>query len=152
MALWADVAVRKWPASAISLEMAPSGSLPNMRGKSKLYEKYAFFENVPFSRKALDIIQSGALDEFASTLAEEVVNLESPVGNDLFAKDILHHAVLGTLNIVAPFLHQNSDIQSLSQFTKENEFMFVDQVLSCMGFFNEDGFVVTKKARRAASI
>ena len=80
------------------------------------------------------------------------MDLEAPIGNGLFAKDILYHACLGTLKMIS-FMLEDSHTLNLADM----ELMSVDQVLKGMGFDNpnepdEDAAEANKRGRTAANI
>ncbi|WOH09190.1 hypothetical protein DCAR_0728645 [Daucus carota subsp. sativus] len=107
------------------------------KGKEKMYKEFAFYDDGRLSARAMEIINSGCLDKIAPVFAEEVIDLESHVGNGFFAKDVLHYAVLGTLEIVLPLIQNTFPAVTPTVVVKEPEFMPVNEVLSSMGFLNE---------------
>ncbi|KAL1807706.1 hypothetical protein ACET3Z_024696 [Daucus carota] len=83
---------------------------------------------------------------------KKALDLEAPIGNGLFAKDILYHACLGTLQMIS-FMLEDSHTPNLADM----ELMLVDQVLKGMGFDNpnepdEDAAEANKRGRTAANI
>lgn len=69
------------------------------KDKEKSYEEYAFFANGSFTQKAIAVLDSGSL-HFSSVFGDPDLDLETFVGNGLFAKDLLQHACLDTLGLV----------------------------------------------------
>ncbi|WOG87035.1 hypothetical protein DCAR_0206255 [Daucus carota subsp. sativus] len=101
------------------------------KGKDKVLEHFSFNENGVFAQKAVRIMDEGKLSRFSPAFGSSVVNMNAAVGKEIYARDILHHAILGTLKAVIPklyvsnpsFLHNDVDY-----------LMSVDQVLELMGF------------------
>ncbi|KAL1827848.1 hypothetical protein ACET3Z_006260 [Daucus carota] len=113
------------------------------KGKEKMYKEFAFYDDGKLSARALEIIDSGCLNQIAPVFAEKVIDLESRVGN-------------GTLEIVLPLIQNTFPALDSSVKVKEQELMPVDEVLTAMGFLNdqecmEDG-LMGKRSKRASSV
>uniref|UniRef100_A0A164TGS9 RNase H type-1 domain-containing protein n=1 Tax=Daucus carota subsp. sativus TaxID=79200 RepID=A0A164TGS9_DAUCS len=81
------------------------------KGKDMLYGGYAFYSNGSFSRKAVEILESGMLAEISPVFAQKNVNLEAHVGKGLLAKDILNYAMLGCLYVAVAILQKPNSPQ-----------------------------------------
>ncbi|KAL1826922.1 hypothetical protein ACET3Z_005334 [Daucus carota] len=103
------------------------------QGKVTGYEAYAFYDDGAFSRRAIEVLDSGALLHFAPSFGEAELNLEAHVKNGFFAKDILHHACLGTLRMVE-FMLGDSFAQVLVDGGNASDLMPFDQVEAALGF------------------
>ncbi|WOH12509.1 hypothetical protein DCAR_0832013 [Daucus carota subsp. sativus] len=135
------------PGGSNSLAVVNEGK---MKCKGKMFQGYAFNDNGFISSKAVGILNSGCLSSFAPTFANEVVNLEAPVGKGLFAKDVLHHVCLDSLNVISAILNPPVSPPPLPEAA--GILMPVDQMLICMGFDSSSPLHAPKKARRAASV
>ncbi|KAL1811539.1 hypothetical protein ACET3Z_021604 [Daucus carota] len=82
-------------------------------GKTTGYETFAFYDDGALSRRAIDILDSGALLKFAPFFGDAELNLEAHVKNGFFVKDILHYACLDTLGLVE-FMLVDSYIQDFT--------------------------------------
>ncbi|WOG89184.1 hypothetical protein DCAR_0208420 [Daucus carota subsp. sativus] len=99
-----------------------SPQLLSKKGKERLYAEYAFYDNGVLSEKAEKILDAGYLGEYAATFLDNNLDLEAPVGNGLFAKDVLHYACLGILELAVPK-------RSMPSPQSASEFMPVEQLL-----------------------
>ena len=123
------------------------------KGKDKLYEGFAFFENGMFSAKAIRALKAGYLAEYSPAFGVKSVNLEAPVGKGLFAEDILHHACLDTLTIVGQVLQSPPPLMVDLPFLDDLELLPVDGLLVEMGLEPSEEVqqvVVSKKRGREA--
>ena len=107
----------------------------SVKGKERAYDELAFYNNGSLTKKAISILDSGALLQFSPVFGNPVLDLEAHIGNGLFAKDILHHACLDTLGIVSSVL-SNMECAKASnlQDLEDMGLMSVNSVLSEMGF------------------
>ncbi|KAL1808091.1 hypothetical protein ACET3Z_025081 [Daucus carota] len=112
---------------------------PVDKGKEKLYKDYSFSDNGIMSQKALKILNSKELVKFADTFGMEVINLDAPVGRGLYAKDLLHHAVNGTLKEVSSMLAGDRVDHGNLMELHLPQLMRLDQVLATMGFKGPNG-------------
>ncbi|KAL1808096.1 hypothetical protein ACET3Z_025086 [Daucus carota] len=132
---------------------AASGSGVQGKGKGKMYEDYAFYDNGNLSRKAVTILDSGSLLHFSDVFGNPILDLEAHVGSGLCAKDILHYAVLDSLSIFEPMLEDKRPfLADMMMSWKELELMPVNSVLSSMGFDESVPNPPPKKLCRAASV
>lgn len=60
-----------------------------------------------------------------------MINLDAEVGNGVYARDVLHHALLGTMHVIIPKLHVPRKSVNLEDF---KGLMSVEEVLELMGF------------------
>ncbi|WOH06468.1 hypothetical protein DCAR_0625896 [Daucus carota subsp. sativus] len=131
--------VRHVPTRAISRDTGGSSSAlinsfarQNFKGKTTGYETFAFYDDGALSRRAIDILDSGALMKFAPFFADVELNLEAHVKNGFFVKDILHYACLDTLGLVE-FMLVDSYIQDFNAVPDDSVLMPFDQVGINMG-------------------
>ena len=61
-----------------------------------------------------------------------MTNLDAVVGNGIFAKDVLHHAMLGSMHTIIPKLFVPRSSSILEDIN--GAFLTVEQVLALMGF------------------
>ena len=101
------------------------------KGKNKVLEHFSFNENGVFAQKAVRIMDDGKLSRFYPVFGNSVVNLNAAVGKEIYSRDILHHAILGTLKAVIPNLYVSQP--SLLR-NDVDQLMTVDQVLELLGF------------------
>ncbi|KAL1811319.1 hypothetical protein ACET3Z_021384 [Daucus carota] len=111
--------------------------------------------------KAVEILESGSLLHYSDVFGDKNLDLEVHVANGMYAKDILHHAVLDTLGMFESKLVDRHPFIADIVRSKKHEFMPVDTVISLMGLKDgSDSTVkdddsmqpVKKKARRAANV
>ena len=146
-----------WSNDPILAKISPfkpsaSTSTDRGKGKAKMYEGYAFYENGTLSKRAVEILESGALLHFSDVFANRPLDLEAHVNNGLYAKDILHYAVLDCLGMFEHMLVDKHPF--VADIVKKNELdlMPVSSVLSLMGYDDTDTKPPSKKSRRAASV
>lgn len=130
-----------------------------MKGKDKLYQEFSFYDNGRMSERAVEVIQSGCLVPFSPTFGNDIIDLEAPVGFGFHAKDVLHHAVQGTLTIFSDILKRYEEMDRQFRAKHSDELLPVGQVVSAMGSKDASGSISvqlesesSKKARRASSI
>ncbi|KAL1804916.1 hypothetical protein DCAR_0830701 [Daucus carota subsp. sativus] len=101
------------------------------KGKSKVMEHFSFYENGLFAKKAIRIMEDGKLSRYSPAFDNQVVNLNAAVGKEIYARDILHHALLGNLKALIPKLYVSNP-----GFPQDDvdHLMSVDRVLELMGF------------------
>ncbi|KAL1811982.1 hypothetical protein ACET3Z_022047 [Daucus carota] len=86
----------QWP-----LPLKPSMSKSDIKGKSKMYEEYAFWNDGVLSNRAVEILNSGELTDYSNLFNERLLDLEAPIRNGFLVKDVLHHACLGSLKLIS---------------------------------------------------
>ncbi|WOH16103.1 hypothetical protein DCAR_0935652 [Daucus carota subsp. sativus] len=101
------------------------------KGKNKVLEHFSFNENGVFGQKAIRIMDKGKLGCYSSVFDNPEVNMNAAVGKEIYSRDILHHALLGTLKSVIPKLYVS--LPSLLG-NDVDQLMSVDQVLDLLGF------------------
>ena len=129
-----------------------STSADQRKGKAKMYEGYAFYEDGKLSNPAVEILESGALLHFSDVFANRVLDLEAHVLNGFYAKDILHYAVLDCLSMFENMFVDRHPFVADIVNTNELDLMPVSSVLSLMGYDDSDTQPPSKKSRRAASV
>ncbi|WOG81868.1 hypothetical protein DCAR_0101023 [Daucus carota subsp. sativus] len=72
------------------------------KGKAKVMEHYSFNDKGLFTEKAVKAMTDGSLCRYSPVFNGEVVNLDAVVGNGIYARDILHHAIIGTMHVIIP--------------------------------------------------
>ncbi|WOG92781.1 hypothetical protein DCAR_0312057 [Daucus carota subsp. sativus] len=68
------------------------------KGKSKLYKDYAFNDDGVVCPRAIKMMEEGKLAGFNDFFKHEVVDMDVPLLSGIYARDVLHHAVQGTLH------------------------------------------------------
>ena len=101
------------------------------KGKTKVMEHYSFNNKGLFSVKAVKALSNGSLGRYSPVFNDQVVNLNAVVGNGIYARDILHHAVIGTLRVIIPKLYASNPVCPMSEV---DELMTVEQALTLLGF------------------
>ncbi|WOH11191.1 hypothetical protein DCAR_0830671 [Daucus carota subsp. sativus] len=122
------------------------------KGKAKMYDEYAFYDNGKLSMRAIEMLDSGALLHFSDVFGEKVLDLESHVSNGFFAKDILHYAVLDTLGMFEHMLEDKHPSVADIVSAKKIDLMPVNSVLSLMKFEEDPPHPSSKRSRRASSV
>lgn len=128
----------------------------SVKGKAKIYHDYSFYQDGSLSERAIALLENGSLVHISDVFANDVIDLEAPVGMGYFAKDILHHVINGTLPEVVLYLKKGE--MGLPSFVIDGveELMQVEQVLREMGFQEGDplsfGHAVAKCRRHGASV
>ncbi|WOG83242.1 hypothetical protein DCAR_0102417 [Daucus carota subsp. sativus] len=122
------------------------------KGKAKMYEDYAFYDDGHLSKRAMELLDSGALLHYSDAFGEKVIDLETHVANGFFAKDILHYAVLDTLGMLESMLEDKHPLVADIVSSKKMELMPVDSVLTLMGLDEDASQPSNKRARRASSV
>ncbi|WOG86223.1 hypothetical protein DCAR_0205424 [Daucus carota subsp. sativus] len=123
------------------------------KGKNKEYEEFAFWDNGVLSTRAIEILESGALTHYSPAFYDRYLDLEAHVSNGFLVKDILHHACLGTLELIS-FMLVGNHAPNLA------ELMPMDNVSPGMGLGTvpeqavmvAEDVLANKRARRASSI
>lgn len=127
------------PARAFRASEVPSVALSHpafahaRKGKAKDYETYSFYDNGAFTRRAIEVLNSGALLQFHPSFGESELNLEAHVMNGFCVKDILHHACLDTLGMVQ-FMLEDSFAQAPADGDHDSDLMPYDQVEAALDF------------------
>ena len=101
------------------------------KDKEKVMEHYSFNDKGIFTEKAVKAMTSGSLSRFSPVFNGEMVDLNVVVGRGIYARDILHHAVIGTMRVIIPKLYVSNHVRPLAEV---DELMTVNQVLSLLGF------------------
>ncbi|KAL1824246.1 hypothetical protein ACET3Z_011024 [Daucus carota] len=101
------------------------------KGKDKVLAHYAFGNNGALRPEAVKIIDSGKLTCYSDEFAKKVINLDAVVGNGIYAKDVLHHALKGTLQKIIKRLYVTP--KPADHLKEISGFMTVEQVLAMMG-------------------
>ncbi|KAL1832420.1 hypothetical protein ACET3Z_002071 [Daucus carota] len=101
------------------------------KGKDKVLAHYAFGNNGALRPEAVKILDSGKLSCYSDEFAKQVVNLDAVVGNGIYAKDVLHHALKGTLQKIIKRLYVAP--KPADHLEEISGFMTVEQVLAMMG-------------------
>lgn len=125
------------------------------KGKSKMYEGYAFCDNGTLNQKAIEMLDSGALLHYSPVFGSKILDLEAPVANGLLAKDILHYAVQSILGLFENVLEDKHPFVADITKLENMDLMPVNSMLSLMDFENSPNSEVSppkKKVRRAASV
>lgn len=68
-----------------------------MKGKQKVLDDYAFNADGILSQDAVKLLDSGSLNHISKCFKKQVIDMEEQVFKGVYVKDILHNAVLGTL-------------------------------------------------------
>ena len=76
---------------------------------------------------------------FSPTFGNDVIDLEVPVGFGFHAKDVLHHAVEGTLTIFFDILKRYEEMDKQFRAKHSDEFLPVGQVVSPIGSKDASG-------------
>ncbi|KAL1822717.1 hypothetical protein ACET3Z_009495 [Daucus carota] len=149
------------PNMGLAFKSAAYMSGTHGKGKMKLYEGYAFYDNGFLSKRAVEILESGSLLHYSDVFGDKNLDLEVHVANGMYTKDILHHAVLDTLGMFESKLVDRHPFIADIVSSKKHEFMPVDTVISLMGLKDDSDSAVhddvsmqpvKKKVRRAASV
>ena len=101
------------------------------KGKDKVYEHFSFNDNGLISSRALHALESNHLSDHSPEFSKDVINLDAPVGTGIYARDVLHHAVTGSLQSIIPKLYVSNPFSRDFDLKK---LMSVDKVLALMGF------------------
>lgn len=101
------------------------------KGKNKVFEHFSFNDNGVLSQKAVRALDKGQLSNYSPEFGKQVINLNAVAGIGIYARDILHHALLGSLRTIIPKLYVSNPIRVSDEM--EN-LMSVDEVLALFGF------------------
>ncbi|WOG86212.1 hypothetical protein DCAR_0205413 [Daucus carota subsp. sativus] len=101
------------------------------KGKEKVYATFSFNNNGALHPTAVKLLDEGKLTRFSEEFAKQVVDLDTAVGNGIFARDVLHHAMMGTMKSIIPKIYVPKNRPVLENI---NGLMSVEQVLVLMGF------------------
>lgn len=85
-------------------KLLPPSPLAADKGKSKVLSSYSFNDNGILNSQAMQLLDGGKLSCFSSELAKKEVNMEAVVGKGIHAKDVLHHALNGSMESIIPKL------------------------------------------------
>ncbi|WOH04731.1 hypothetical protein DCAR_0624143 [Daucus carota subsp. sativus] len=117
----------------ISWNLNPANYDPSGKYKKKLYEGSSFNKNGAFSDVAINILNDGTLHGLPDIFSSQVVDLDAPVDYGMYGRDLLHHAVNGTLQ---EFMRGSRMMGEMVK--KRYILMDVDEVLEAMGMASRD--------------
>ncbi|KAL1802802.1 hypothetical protein ACET3Z_031449 [Daucus carota] len=120
------------PPSPKKRKLIPACTTPIDKGKEKMYSSYSFNNNGVLRSEAIKLLENGKLGCYADEFTKQVVNLEAVVGEGIFAKDVLHHAIMGIMHKIVPKLYISPSRSSWRDDV--SGLMSVEQVLALMGF------------------
>lgn len=123
-------------------------SLEQNKGKEKLMEGYAFNVDGVLSAEAVCILDEGKLAVYSEVFKKKPVDLDEVVGDGVYVKDVMHHAILGSVASVLPKLNVFKSQAGCSVMDEVGDFIKVDQVLKLMGFDKEIGVVIKDVTRK----
>ena len=122
------------------LKTVKANTLHAIKGKEKIYAHFSFNDAGALHPKAVKLIDDGKLVRFSGEFSKQVINLDAEVGNGVFARDVLHHAMLGTMHAIIPKLHVPKKLVNLEDF---KGLMSVEEVLELTGFAPSSAFPQT---------
>ena len=105
------------------------------KGKDKVYEHFSFNDKGLISSRAMHALESNQLTAHSPEFSKKVIDLDALVGTGIYARDVLHHAVIGSLQTIIPKLYVSNPFSKAFDF---QNLMSVDKVLALMGFSKGD--------------
>ncbi|KAL1808020.1 hypothetical protein DCAR_0727419 [Daucus carota subsp. sativus] len=110
-------------------DLTTEGPARSSKAKENLYQGYSFNCNGLLSKDAVKVLDEGLVSKISDVFKQNKVNLDAQADLEMFARDVLHQVVNGTLDA---FMNK-SKVLGEDLLPKKFVLIDVEEVLTAMG-------------------